>query len=723
MDNPKTPFPVPTVEAIRKRAGVKFFNRGEEYYRSDRVKNFVVARDGKASARVGGQSAEDYRIEVALAPDGAFVHSCTCPVGTRGAFCKHIVAVALAWNDGGVAEETPCHAPEEITPPPQIEFPPDVINAPPVAMPPPLPPGTPLMPARRLNNYLFCPRLFYLQWVENLFEENEDTVAGDAVHRKADKPTRFNEDKMNALRSGLPDGVVIRSLRLENDALGLCGVIDIAEGGPDGIELVDYKKGSPHRFDDGTLAVRDPEMFQLAAYAMMLLADGAKLAPYATVYYAAERTRVSFPLDEALFSRVRSTLVEARAVAASGRMPLPLRDSPQCPFCSAYPLCLPKETLWWHALREPVAPHEDDVLPGFETYFKRDPVAEVAPPELTETPPRPPRLNGEILVVQTAGAQVGQRSGEFTISVQGETVRKLPLHQTKAIYLYGAVQMTAQAVQSALEEEIDVAYFSPSGRFLGLLRGLPASGVDTRLGQYDRFRNPALCLRLARSAIHAKIHNQRVLLMRNGTPPKAALNELVRLRAALPRAASIEEVTGIEGAAAAVYFAYFGSMLKGNEGWAFDSNSRNRRPPRDPVNAILSLAYSMLAKEIAGVCHTVGLDPFLGFMHQPRYGRAALALDLMEEFRPLTADSVAISLINRGEVGEGDFIRSASGTTLNDRGRRAFWESWFRRLDAEVTHPQFGYRMSYRRMFEVQARQLWRFVRGEAVAYHGFTTR
>jgi CRISPR-associated protein Cas1 len=138
---------------------------------------------------------------------------------------------------------------------------------------------------------------------------------------------------------------------------------------------------------------------------------------------------------------------------------------------------------------------------------------------------------------------------------------------------------------------------------------------------------------------------------------------------------------------------------------------------------LLSLGYSILAKELAGICHIVGLDPFYGFFHQHRYGRPALALDLMEEFRPLIADSVAISLLNRGELNKGDFIFSSRGVSLNDRGRRSFWEAWFRRLDTEVTHPQFKYRMSYRRMMEVQVRQLWRFARGEASDYHGFTTR
>lgn len=201
-----------------------------------------------------------------------------------------------------------------------------------------------------------------------------------------------------------------------------------------------------------------------------------------------------------------------------------------------------------------------------------------------------------------------------------------------------------------------------------------------------------------------------------------ALRKLYEARDATDDTRDLSELLGCEGAAANIYFEQYASMLKGAE-WKFDFQGRNRRPPRDPVNALLSLGYSILAKELAGVCHAVGLDPFLGFLHQPRYGRPALALDLMEEFRPLIADSVAISLVNRGEIDPGDFIRAASGTFLNEQGRRRFWEAWFRRLDTEVTHPEFGYKMSYRRMLEVQARQLWRVVRGDAPVYHGFTTR
>ncbi len=211
--------------------------------------------------------------------------------------------------------------------------------------------------------------------------------------------------------------------------------------------------------------------------------------------------------------------------------------------------------------------------------------------------------------------------------------------------------------------------------------------------------------------------------MRNGDAPKETLAQLASLRDQTNDATELDRLRGLEGAAAALYFGHFTTMLKGTAGEHFDFHGRNRRPPRDPLNALLSLAYSMLAKELTGICHVVGLDPFIGFFHQPRYGRPALALDLMEEFRPLIADSVALSLLNRQELGPSDFIQTTRGCFLTDNGRRQFWRAWFRRLDTEITHPQFKYKMSYRRMLDVQTRQLWRYLRGDADSYHGFTTR
>jgi CRISPR-associated protein Cas1 len=586
----------------------------------------------------------------------------------------------------------------------------------------------PPMPVRRLHNFIYCPRLFYFQWVENVFQENADTVAGSHVHRNVDAPSKLEDPK----ELGLPEGAKLRSLRLESESLGLIGVADIVEGGPDGAEIIDYKKGSARRDSQGERVAKEPDAIQVAAHALLLREHGVN-AVRGAIYYAADKRRVPVEFSEELFSKVHKAIGEARAVASSGQCPPPLRDDARCLYCSAYPVCLPNESLWWAKRRKTADPDgqlqfgfagqsedavRDRILEALE--FAAESGQKEAP---TLQPPRPGGDDSEVLVVQTPGAQIGQRGDQLVVSVKGEVTRKLPGQQVRAIYCFGAVQITAQAVETCLELGIDVSYFSPAGRFLGLLRGLPASGVDARRGQYRLFELPGVRLQLAREIIRAKIHNQRVMLMRNGEVPDRVIDLLANFRDATESARGLTELLGIEGSAAALYFEQFESMLKQREGWKFDWRGRNRRPPRDPVNALLSLGYSMLAKELTGVCYSVGLDPFLGFMHQPRYGRPALALDLMEEFRPLVADSVAISLINRGELGPEDFIRSANGTFLNDRGRKPFWEAWFRRLDTEVSHPEFSYKMAYRRMLEVQARQLWRFVRGEALTYHGFVTR
>lgn len=585
----------------------------------------------------------------------------------------------------------------------------------------------PRMGVRNLHNFIYCPRLFYFQWVENIFQENADTVAGSRVHRNVDAPSKLDDPK----ELGLPEGAKLRSLRLESESLGLIGVVDIVEGGPDGAEIIDYKRGSARRDSEGERVAKEPDALQVAAHAMLLREHGVN-AVRGAIYYAADKRRVPVELTEELFEKVRKAIADAKHIASTGKCPPPLKNDARCLYCSAYPICLPNESLWWSKRRKAM-PVDGQIQFSFiaqsedamrnQILEALDFAAESTGKEPTLQPPRPEGDDGEVLVVQTPGAMIGQRGDELVVSLKGEDVRKLPGQQVRAIYCYGAIQLTAQAVSTCLELGIDVSYFSPAGRFLGMLGGLPASGVDARRGQYRLFELPSVRLQLAREIIRAKIHNQRVMLMRNGDVPDRVTHLMANFRDATESARDLTALLGIEGSAAALYFEQFESMLKQRDDWKFDWRGRNRRPPRDPVNGLLSLGYSMLAKELTGVCYSVGLDPFLGFMHQPRYGRPALALDLMEEFRPLVADSVAISLINRGELGPEDFIKSANGTFLSDKGRKPFWEAWFRRLDTEVSHPEFSYKMAYRRMLEVQARQLWRFVRGEALTYHGFVTR
>ena len=192
------------------------------------------------------------------------------------------------------------------------------------------------------------------------------------------------------------------------------------------------------------------------------------------------------------------------------------------------------------------------------------------------------------------------------------------------------------------------------------------------------------------------------------------------------RARSQSVLLGVEGTAAARYFKAFPAMISEalREGSAsFDFEKRNRRPPTDPVNALLSFSYSLLVRAWTVTLAAVGFDPFRGLYHQPRYGRPALALDLMEPFRPLLADSVVVQVINNGEVRATDFRAAAGAVSLTPDGRRRLIAAFERRLSHEVMHPLFGYRVSYRRLMEMQARLLGRFLLGEIPAYPNFMTR
>ena len=186
----------------------------------------------------------------------------------------------------------------------------------------------------------------------------------------------------------------------------------------------------------------------------------------------------------------------------------------------------------------------------------------------------------------------------------------------------------------------------------------------------------------------------------------------------------MDALRGWEGQAARLYFSQFQKLLRASaRGAGFDFTLRNRRPPRDPVNAALSFAYALLVREVTQTLTRVGLDPLLGFLHAPRHGKPALALDLMEEFRPILADSAVLTALNNGALRPEHFISRGPACNLNKKGRRQLILGWERRLDQLVTHPVFGYRVSYRRVIEVQARLLSRYILGELDVYPGFEVR
>jgi len=278
-------------------------------------------------------------------------------------------------------------------------------------------------------------------------------------------------------------------------------------------------------------------------------------------------------------------------------------------------------------------------------------------------------------------------------------------------------------VVELMQRGIPVLHFTHGGWFEGICLGHTSKNIDLRIRQYEWARDKERSLSLARSMISGKIRNCRVLLRRNDQEiPAEALEKLADYACQAEMAESLERLLGLEGAAAELYFSRLGSLLKADEdGLIFQG--RNRRPPRDPVNAVLSYLYGILAKECFVTLLAVGFEPYLGFYHQPRYGRPALALDLMEEFRPIIADSTAVSLFNNKELAVKDFVITEEGVMIGRSAKRKVVAGYERRMDTQITHPLFGYKISYRRVLEVQSRLLARALSGEIEQYPAFCTR
>jgi len=573
---------------------------------------------------------------------------------------------------------------------------------------PPLPPGVPLLPARMVNEYVYCPRLAYLEWVQGEWAESADTVEGRQVHRRVDKrsgkPPSSGGDEAEAETA--EERIHVRSLELSSDALGLVARLDLAEFEGRRAVPVDYKRGKRPHVARGAY---EPERVQLCVQGLLLQEHGYD-SPEGVLYFAASRERVPVLFDDELQAATRTAAAGLRLIASGGQIPPPLENSPKCPRCSLAAICLPDEL---HYLRN------------------------------SQTPPRPLAVQGVPalpLYVQARGAKVAKKGEVLAVSVDDVVTAKARLIDVSQVVLQGGVYLTGPALHELMSRQIPVTWLSHGGWFLGHTVGLGHKNVELRTAQYRASFDDRHCLGLARDLVAAKIRNQRTLLRRNWKPaegepevmPEGLAQQFKQDIDAAERARSIEQLLGIEGNAAARYFAHFRQMISperraapGPQGdaWGFDFSRRTRRPPTDAVNALLSYAYSMLARTLAVTLTAVGFDAMRGFYHQPRYGRPALALDMMEPFRPLLADSCVLMAINNGEVGPDDFVRAAGAVSLSQSGRRAFIAGYERRLGQEVTHPLFGYSAQYRQIIEIQCRLLGRHLLGEVDRWPPFVTR
>jgi CRISPR-associated protein Cas1 len=641
---------------------------------------------------------------------------------------------------------------------------------------------TETIPARMLNEFVYCQRLFYYEFVEGVFVESADTLRGAAIHQRVDSgsgalPAARKKSKSAIAKSAAaahpqlsfdPPGTVpvvqaaepaavsqpepqpqpepelpaeapsaeletihSRSVQMGSERLGVIAKMDLVETKADKADLlialevcpVDYKVGAPKEGPEAN-ELWDADKMQLGLQAL-ILRDNGYHCNEGIIYYRATKQRVRLPVTAEVESWILQNIAEARRVI-TGPIPAPLVNSPKCVRCSLAPVCLPDET---------------------RLLAEASPVTGVSQPEeLISAAESPRRLiaardDTRPLYLNTPGFRVGCKEEVLQVKDRDKVVEEVRMRDLSHVALFGNIQISTQAIQALCEQEIPVTYFSMGGWFYGITRGHALKNVFLRMEQFRLAGDEAVCLSLARQFVHGKIRNHRTLLMRNHLePPEPIILKLKRAAEDALAAASIPELLGIEGAAASQYFQQFSGMVKvaddlpglteqsstehaGPAAFNFNFANRNRRPPTDPVNAMLSLAYSMLSKDCTLAALAVGFDPYIGFYHQPRFGRPALGLDLMEEFRPLVAESTVLSCINNRVVTEKDFVRAGQAVNLTAPGRKRFFQMYEQRMSSLITHPLFDYKVSYRRALELQARLLAKTLTGEINEYIPLLTR
>ncbi len=596
-----------------------------------------------------------------------------------------------------------------------------------------------LWPSRHIAEYAYCPRLFYYMQVEGIFIPSHDTEQGKAVHKRVDRPSvkpkkrasstdADEKDKPDETPDEHPDKPEsIRSLTLSSTKLELIAKLDLAEINESNHTAIpiEYRKGRPQHIqltddqlpdeiepgDEVPLTRIDPwptDRVQIGLQTLLLEEQGYTV-PHAILYYASEKRKLTITVDDDLRNDALSTLKQAINASQHDR-PLPLINSPKCPRCSLQPICLPDEIQ-----------HQRMISDLDST--KADGTSDIIQPRRMW----PVRDDGLHIVAQKEGVRVGVRGQSLRFTDRdGKKVRDMPLASIESLAVVGSVQVSTQAIHVLAGHDIPIVFMTAAGRTVTILDPLGPTTATVRKSQILRFEDDSTRLALAQALVVAKITNQRTILLRNtkDTVPKQAFSDLNEQIKRAGNAPSLNSLLGHEGQAAAIYFKYFPNMIRDEIlRDLFQQNGRKRRPPTDPINAVLSFGYAMLTHECTTALRLASLEPSIGGYHTTRPGRPSLSLDLMEPFRPLIADSIAISAVNRGELTPGHFNNTAAGCAMTDHGRKAFFQAWGRRMATEVSHPVFDYRLSYRRMLMLHARLIAAWLLDEAPTLAFLTTR
>ncbi len=322
--------------------------------------------------------------------------------------------------------------------------------------------------------------------------------------------------------------------------------------------------------------------------------------------------------------------------------------------------------------------------------------------------------------ISTEDAFIGKTDERLRVKAQKETLLDIPLIKVEGVVIFGRATVSPAALIELLERKIPLSFMSSTGKFLGRLEPELSKNVFVRDAQWRALGESDRAVHVVQGLIRGKLKNYRSMLLRaqregiEGLQP--GIKKIEQAIAPINQTEVIDALRGLEGAGSAAYFGCFDALIRNRD---FSFSHRNRRPPTDPVNALLSFGYALLRHDIQGAINIVGFDPYLGYLHTQRYGRPSLALDLMEEFRPLVVDAMVLSALNRKAITPGDFETEpvSQAVMLCGEGRRTFLRLYEQKKQSKFKHPVLGRQCTYQEAFELQTRLLAKYLLGETEKY------
>jgi len=537
-----------------------------------------------------------------------------------------------------------------------------------------------------LHALAYCERLFYLEEVEEVRVADERVYAGRRLHAELAR----EEDEEEWL-----------TFNLQSERWGLMGKVDCVRRRDGEVVPYEHKRGRSARGREGEAAAWPSDRLQVIAYAALVEEHTGREVLEGRVRYHADNVLVHVPFDARAREDLARAVARARELQASVERPPVAENERLCVKCSLAPVCLPEEARL--AMRLSEAPEALERQGNERAEGEGRQTLRLFPAD----------DDRRTLHVLTQGARVGRKGDRFEVSAPEEPAQLHPVHEVGQVVLHGFAQITTQALRLCAEQEVGVHWVTGGGRYMGAwVAGM--GSVQRRIRQYRALTDPELCLKLARRLAEARVRGQLSFLLRAsreaGRDVRGVRDSIVGMRKLLSpmsRAASIDSLRGFEGGAGAHYFGALPHLVVSEAGEAMRPDGRSRRPPRDRCNALLSYGYALLLKDVTNAILAVGLDPSLGFYHQPRSQAHPLALDLMELFRVPLVDLPVIASINRRQWDEReDFQIAGRQVWLSDAGRRKFIGIYERRKADRWKHPVIGHSLTYSRLLELEARLL-----------------